>query len=416
MPGRVSQFSDRLIQSLIGPLPAQVRSNFMKDLAAQVCVGIFLSVVSSFTPVVLRKMGAPPLLLAFHQSGAYVGGLFTTLSVIFLSRRRKLPYIVLSWGLGRGIFLFTFLIFKPEWLLVLTVGYFLFESLPGPGYSQVMYQMYPAQLRGRLMATVRIGMAAAMLITAPIAGLLLDRIGYRVLFPIASLFGIAAALIVSRWQVDEQPASQQSAPPLSFKAIWSVLLSDRRFVTYAMSLILYGMGALMMSPFVPLVQVDRLGLTYSDIGVLGIIQSLCWLAGFYYWGRAVDRRGPIWTLRANLMIFALIPATYLLATQGWMLVVAFAASGIISGGLDLTFINAPYRLAQNGRIQEYAALQSSLLSLRGFLAPLLGALLYSMVGINMIFVISLGLVISSWFFIFAVERQLQREAAGGSAA
>ena len=44
-------------------------------------------------------------------------------------------------------------------------------------------------------------------------------------------------------------------------------------------------------PLYPLVQVDRLQLSYSQIGLLGLVESLTWCLSYLLWGRTIDRRG-----------------------------------------------------------------------------------------------------------------------------
>ena len=55
-----------------------------------------------------------------------------------------------------------------------------------------MQGAYPAPIRGRLLAAARMAMAVAALITAPIAGLLLDVVGHGPILAGASVVGMLA--------------------------------------------------------------------------------------------------------------------------------------------------------------------------------------------------------------------------------
>jgi MFS family permease len=124
------------------------------------------------------------------------------------------------------------------------------------------------------------------------------------------------------------------------------------------------------------VQVDRLQLSYSEIGALGVVQSVFFLIGYLVLGRWIDRAGGLQTLRWVFVIGGVMPLTYALALgfapNGWVLAPAFAALGLVNAGMDLGVLNTVMQLAKPGRLGEYSALQTTVLGLRGLVAPFLG--------------------------------------------
>jgi hypothetical protein len=147
----------------------------------------------------------------------------------------------------------------------------------------------------------------------------------------------------------------------------------------------------------PLVQVDRLGLSYTDLGLLGTAQSMAWLLGFVYWGQAVDRRGGLWVLRANLAVGFLVPFSYIWATEGWMLLPAFVAQGILSAGVDLGLLNTCIQLADPDKVVEYAAIQATVVGVRGLVSPFIGVALVALgVDETVIFASGSALIVLSW--------------------
>jgi MFS family permease len=212
-----------------------------------------------------------------------------------------------------------------------------------------------------------------MLLTVPLAGWLLDLISYRLLFPLASLMGLLSTLRFAQLKVDEGPLPpRQTRSPL---AMWRVVGQDRRFTFYLLAFVVYGLGALLGLALYPAVQVNRLGLSYAEIGFLGLAQSTCWLLGYIYWGRQIDRRGSLWVMRASFAIYALVPFSYVWASSGWFLLPAFIAQGLVSAGVDLGIVNASIALAPPDRVEEYSAVQSTVVGLRGMAGPLLGLFL-----------------------------------------
>jgi predicted MFS family arabinose efflux permease len=310
---------------------------------------------------------------SFYIVQTYLGLVLTTFSVLLMRRRRTIRFAVTCWLVARGVFILTCLVTQATWLLALTTIFWLLESFPTPAYARIAQKIYPARQRGQVMALVRIGMAFAMLLTVPLAGWLLDHIGYRLLFPLASLMGLLSTLRFAQLKVDEGPLPpRQTRSPL---VMWRVVGQDRRFMFYLLAFVVYGIGALLGFALYPAIQVDRLGLSYAEIGFLGLAQSICWLLGYIYWGRQIDRRGSLWVMRASFAIYALVPFSYVWASNGWFLLPAFIAQGLVSAGVDLGIVNASIALAPPDRVEEYSAVQSTVVGLRGMAGPLLGLFL-----------------------------------------
>jgi MFS family permease len=106
--------------------------------------------------------------------------------------------------------------------------------------------------------------------------------------------------------------------------------------------------------------------------LLGLAQSISWLIGYFVWGRVVDRFGALRCTMFTFMILAVAPVTYAFATSGWMLLPAFISIGLVSAGADIGLTNSCLELSDPDHTQEYAAAQSTVIGLRGFVAPFLG--------------------------------------------
>jgi MFS family permease len=383
---------------MTGPLPPTVRHNTSVELVTGLAYGAFYAAVLAFMPVVLRRSGASAEMLAVYTSQQFVGFVAAAFSIVLMRRRRTMSVIVACWLVGRAVFLLFAFIVQPVWMIALSGIFWLLEAFPSPGYTRIQQKIYPDALRGKLMAYVRAGRVAAILVVTPLAGWALDHLGYPVLFPLGAVVGIAAALIFTRIRLDEGPL-----PPRETKALtdlWGILRADRRFSYYLLSFVFYGAGTLMAWTLYPLVQVDRLGLTYSQLGLLGLIQSIFWLAGYLFWGRLVDRRGGLFVLRATCGVAIFTPLIYVFATEAWMLAPAFAVMGIISAGWDMGLINSAIQLADPERVTEYAAIQTSVVGIRGIVAPLIGVWLLRLGMVdNGVFLLSAGLMVIAWFML-----------------
>ncbi len=247
-------------------------------------------------------------------------------------------------------------------------------------------------------------MVLAILVSTPLAGQLLDTLGYRVVFPVAGALGVVSVLIFSRLHLGAEPVP--SLAKRSLGGIWRIARDDRRFAIYLVGLVLYGFGALVASPFYPLVQVNRLELSYTVIGALGVAQSLAWILGLPFWGRLLDRRGPLWLLRLGVLMNAFVPFTYIWATSGWMLAPAFIFTGLVLGSFDLGIINAGIQLAPRDRVLEYTGLQTTVVGIRGIIAPFVGAALLGLgYSDRLVFALGAALILAAWLVLARVRYQ-----------
>jgi MFS family permease len=398
----IKSLGARLESSLAGALHDTVRKNMRIELWAALAYGAFYAATLPFVPVVLRRTGASVEMIAFYTSQQFVGSVLTAFSIVLMRRRRTMNIITLSWLVGRSLFFFYAFIVDPLWMLLLGTLFWLLEAFPNPGYTRIIQKIYPDYVRGKVMSLVRVGRIAAVVMITPLAGWALDHIGYRVLFPIGALLGVWATLLFARLDVNEGPLPARQTRTLP--ELWRILRDDKRFAYYLQCFAFYGTGTLMSWTMYPLVQVDRLHLSYSELGLLGLAQSFFWLLGYIVWGRVVDRRGGIYVLRLNCAIAMLAPLSYLWATEGWMLAPAFIAQGVINAGWDMGLINAGIQLADPSRVTEYAAVQGTVVGLRGMIVPYVSVGLHALgAPLGGIFVTSICLMAIAWTMFGRVE-------------
>ncbi|MCS6937756.1 MAG: MFS transporter [Roseiflexus sp.] len=392
----------RIERLFVGSYPAPVRANVHIELFASFWYGLFFAASLTFFPVILRRLGATPFELALYVIFSYIGQTLSPLSLALLRRTSPLRFSVVAWSCGRGLLLCGALLTGAPWLLALAALFWIAEALPSPAYAHIMQQIYPPRYRGRAMSAVRIGVAIVVLVATPIAGWALDRFGHQPLFALAAIFGVASSLVFSRVRPVDGATEPASQPAL--RELLPIVRRDRRFALYLLVLTVYGFGAVMALPLYPVVQVSRLQLSYTTIGYLNLVQSIFWLAGFFIWGRLLDRYGSLWVLRLSILLAVFVPLTYVWAGDAWMLLPAFICQGLMQGGFELGITTGVIDLAERGRVMEYTALQAATIGVRGMLAPLLGALLLGAgVPETLVFGVAVGLVVISWMMLGAIR-------------
>lgn len=355
--------------ALAGSLSPAVRRVMHIELSMSLAHGVFYACIFPFTQVVLRRLGATVDMLALYTALLFVGSVFTSYSIVVMRRRRTVNLIVFCWLIGRSLFLLAAFVTGAVQLMAIGILFSLLEAFVIPAYTRVIQRIYPESGRGKVMSTVRMGRVSVILLVTPLAGWAMDQVGYRVLFPIGAVFGILATYLFTRIEVDEGvlPPRQTKA----FSDLWQIIRGDRNFAIYLLSYSLFGLGGLLSWPLFPIVQVDRLQLSYSDIGLLGLVESVTWLFSYLLWGRLIDKRGGLFVVRAISAISIVTPLTYMSAQSLWMLLPSAIARGLGMAGFELGRISAGIQLADPDRVTEYAAIQSTVVGLRGLVAPVI---------------------------------------------
>ncbi len=354
---------------LAGSLEDDVRYNMRVEIVSAVAYGVFMATLT-FMPAVLTKLGGSPAIVSIYLSLSYLGHIFSSVSLLVMRKITPKAFAVTSWTLGRIVLIVMAFASGAPALLALATVLWLLEIGPGPAYTRILQSIYPIAHRGKIMALVRFGMALTILVATPLIGLGLDRLGYPVVFPLAGVLGLVSSLVFIRMRIVVEPGGAQvrSSALDAMRAV----THNRRFMMYQLGLILFGLAALAASPIYPDVQINRLQLSYTDLGLLGLVQSVSWLIGYFVWGRIIDRYGALRCIMLTFVIQAVAPLTYAFATTGWMLLPAFVAIGLVMAGGDIGFTNGCLELSEPDRTQEYAVAQSTIIGLRGFIAPFLG--------------------------------------------
>lgn len=389
-------------------IPADVQRSIKLDFGSAVFYGVYLAAINTFVPVVARRLGADAFMLSMIAAAPSVGNIIAVLAAHFTQRRRKMPFMVAVWTIGRGTFLLVPLAIVAGPFVMLVVVHWLIVSLTVTSYVQVMQVIYPLAIRGRAMAYVRVGFTACATIMTPILGQLLDLWDFRIVFPIAAICGILSGWTFGLIKYTDTPANTQHDLLEPLRIFWR----DKYYRHYSIAFSICGFGYLLIAPLIPILLVDELKLSYGEVGWLGMINSIAWMIFYVVWGRFVDRRGGLTTMRINLFLTALIPLAFGFAHNMWIAAIAYIITGINVAGSDLGWISAVMQFARKEQIGHYTALHAFLLGIRGIIAPLLGTALMTVpwIGLRGVFFISSALVLIGWWYSRGVKLPTQAEA------
>jgi MFS family permease len=333
-----------------------------------------------FTRIARGDLHASETAIALLAAAPFLGNLCSPLWARQMEGRSKMPFVQGSWISARSLLFLMPLAFT-AWPFVAIVGGLQFVgTIATPAYTSLMKDIYPDRARGRLMGYVRVIAQVMTFFATLAAGRLLDHsVSYRLLFPIAGMLGIGAALAFSR--VRALPENSAPAPDCEEKKLTNrefamdtltILRDNEPYRWFAFSVFTYGFGNLMVTPLYGLYQVDVLRISNTQVANLANFASLWSILGFIFWGWLMDRIGAPRTVLFSIFCIASIAVVYLCAHTVNGLLFASALSGFGFAGIELSYLAAILAYAEGGRAAQYQSLHSLLLGVRGILAPLIG--------------------------------------------
>jgi MFS family permease len=435
----------RAKQAIRRQVPGRARPAFRIDLTAMFLAGLYTGAVFPFVGVIARdELRASPQTLALMAAAPFLGNLMALFWARAMEGKRKVPFV--KWShLGARFTIFLAFLAAGAWpfALVISLGQII-GTVATPAYAAIIKDVYPDDQRGRILSYTRAAILIAQVASTLFAGWLMARLGpgsYRAVFPVAALIGMAAAVVFSRIEPHGEAALETPETPESEEAgngrvsalrkvrdtavfVWStlgILRDDQAYRWFALSVFTYGFGNLLTVPIIPLIQVDELRITTSQIAVLFILMQLVAIVSYFYWGRYVDRRGPQRAVAVNVLLNCLVPLVYVLTgaipgATAWTLLPAYVISGVVLAGIDLSYFSAILTFAGPHNVSRYQALQSFLLGIRGSIAPFIGSAMATFLTarhLNLRWVFVVGIVFmlaGAWMQFVAMRRQRARQA------
>jgi MFS family permease len=380
-------------------VPRVTRYSLAWDMVAGLSAGAFMGMTMPFLTKIARgELHTSQSAISLLVAAPFIGNLFSPLWARQMEGKEKLPFCLYSWGFARALLLLMPFAFTGNIFILLITLLQIIGTVATPAYTSIMRDIYPDAARGRLMGYVRVCVQSAMFLATLITGRLLDSgISFRYLFPLAGIFGIGAALGFSH--VRSLPAKNdpvgtlpRSLPPTSdaratgflYETV-RILKHNRAYRYFALSVFVYGFANLLVQPLYGLYQVDVLHISSTQIANLTNAGSLCAIAGSFFWGRFMDRKGPPTTVMYGIVFIALIPVIYLLTTRVEALFLAAFLSGMGGAAIELSYLSSILLYAERERTAQYQSLHSLLLGVRGVIAPLVGIPLIHAFGYHTVF-------------------------------
>jgi MFS family permease len=353
--------------------PARVRRNFRIDTFSAICGGVYIAVLVTFMPIVVRRLGGSTTDVAIVIAAPFVGHLLSPISSYLLLGFPQVRVVAGTVTVARATFLAGVLVAAtPLMLAMTTVVSFIISIANISAYTALMHGIYPDRERAQAMANVRIGGAIAGIAAAAVAGTFIDVIPAAWVFAAAALVGLpgAIAFFLVRYEGSAKVATRRSLSVIA-RDVWA----DHKYRRLLLSFTVFGMGNLMNVAVYPILLVDHFNASNSFIGAMTAVSSATMIVAYLIWGRMIDRGSSIRLTLLNTVVTLLIPIGYIAAADVWLLIPVAIVAGIVNAGGEITFFTNIVQIAPGDKIGEYATAQSLLMGIRGTAAPFIAAAL-----------------------------------------
>jgi MFS family permease len=369
----------------------RVRANFRLDAFSGVMAGVYIGVIAAFLPVVVRRMGGSTTDVALVVAGPFVGHLFSPVFGYLLARFAPVRITAVTAVAGRLVFLIGVLIVTTPFALALvSVTMWVISIANMASYATLMQGIYPDSERASAMGKVRVGVSIASIASATLAGLFIDQVSATIVFAVAAAIAIPGGIAFGRIRHDPPAIPPVRRRPSQIAVdVWR----DRRYRRLLLSFTVFGFGNLMNVAIYPILLVDHFNAPNSFVGYMTALQWGAAIIAYYVWGRFIDRGSSLRLTVVNTALVLLMPLGYLLAPNMWFLLPVAIVAGITNAGGDITFFTNVVQLAPRDRVGDYAVAQSSLMGMRGTIAPFAAAALLSTYAPQTVMLFAMGLMV-----------------------
>ena len=225
-----------------------------------------MALVTTLLPTVARRGGLEPLGLAALAAAPFIANLLGVFAGRFGPRSPR--QLALIRGAGAASLIALFIVPTPSVMVVASIVFWLSLSFGGPFHLRLWGAMYPARLRGRIVGMLGTGRAAAGALAAFAGGVLADQLGGPTAVAVG---GLDRGRLRRRHTSGLRAQAAGDLPRFSARESIRALRERPVLGRVALAQGFYGGGLIAALPLYALVYVDRLDLSLSDVGIIGIL-------------------------------------------------------------------------------------------------------------------------------------------------
>ena len=263
-----------------------------------------------------------------------------------------------------------------HWLLLARMITGMFAGVVGSAAMAIITDLFPMQMRGRVMGVIQTAFGASSVLGIPLALLLSNRWGWNTpFFMIVGVCTVVGAVIQLRLRpVDAHLKHGTDRSPLQH-LIQTV--TTRPYLLGFAATGLLSVGGFMLMPFMSVFMVHNLGLPIGDLSLIYLITGAFSIVSGPLIGRASDAFGKfrVFSFGCAMTILMVLIYTHLHAIALWVLIVVMVLLqiGIFSRMISASaLMSALPKPADRG---SYMSISSSLQQMSGGIASVIAGLI-----------------------------------------
>jgi hypothetical protein len=292
----------------------------------------------------------------------------------------------LLWGglLARLPFFLTPLIQTSWYLIGAAALYLMLNRAIIPAWMEIFRRNLPSQGRSSVMAHGGTISYLGGLLLPCLMGPWLDlQPGSWIwLLPILALISSLGLLFQLRLPIDGPAAIQPATHPASkllapWQSAYRLLRSRPDFFHYQLGFFLGGGGLMLLQPALPLVFVDQLQLSYTELALaLAACKGIGFALTSSLWSRWLPRADTFRPVALVTFLASLFPLLLLCAQwQTSWVYVAYLSYGVMQAGSELYWHLTGPIFSHHDDSTPYSSVNVALVGVRGAIIPLVGSLI-----------------------------------------
>jgi len=372
----------------LGP---EVRRVLWVDVTATSLFTVFVVSTGPYTGLILRgQFHATAFQLSLIASAGGAVGLLGLLWSRLMTGHPPLPWATWPGFVARSLYLAVPFL-RSAWSFVgVLAASNMIASVAAPAEAAVASRVYPPEQRGRALGVVSVISGLAAIGVTPLAARLLAILGYRWLFSIAGLVGMAGSLSRRHMIVPVLAETADSRRTMQRPSV--ALRRDTALRRALVAMFIFGTGVWLQIPAQPIMLVDVLHVSVAQVALFSAVAAIVGLIATASWGYLVDRRSSVTTLRVVFLVGLVEPVVYLTAQSAWAVILAWAASSALATGLDLVWIALLLDIAGPSRAATYVAIAATAAGVRAVAVPLLSGVLITTIGPRGVYAVAAALM------------------------
>jgi DHA1 family inner membrane transport protein len=340
-----------------------ISRNLSLDLVAAIGYGITGALIATLLPTIARRGGLEPLGLAALSAAPFLTNLLSVFAGRFGPRSTRQFALLRAVGAAS----LAALVVVPGNAVIIAIAFvfWISVSFTSPFQLRLWGATYPGRIRGRVVGLVGTGRSAAGGVASLVGGVVADRLGGPTALAMAGVVGAACALAYVAFR------AAPSAMTLAYGARESIRALRARPTLQRVALAqgFFGGGFIAAGPLYALVYVDRLDLSLSDVGLIGVFGASATTVSFLAWGTVADRFDPLAAMRYGSLIGLAGLIGYAVAPGLAVLLLAALATGVAGSSIEVGIAGV---ISENTPLSSRAAAMSgwnAFTGARGLVAP-----------------------------------------------